>query len=55
MLVKYMTRQPHRKIKEKNEVEREETIRLISPVEIRFRLSTSTDLLLFPLLSGLVQ
>lgn len=55
MLVKYMTRQSHQKIKEKNEVKREETIRLTSPAEISFRLSTSIDLLIFPLLSSFVQ
>lgn len=52
MLAKYMTRQSHRKIKKKNEVRREETIRLISPVEISFRLSTSLALLIFLLLSS---
>lgn len=55
MLVKYMTRQSYKKIKEKNEVKREETIRLASPVEISFRLSTSIDLLTFALLSSFVQ
>lgn len=47
-----MTRQSHTKIKMKNEVRREETIRLISPVEISFRLSTSIALLIFLLLSS---
>lgn len=55
MLAKYMTRQSHRKIKKKNEVRREETIRLISPVEISFRRSTSIALLIFPLLSSFLQ
>lgn len=55
MLVKHMARQSHWKIKEENEVKRDETIRLMSPVEIIFRLSTSTDLLISPLLISSVQ
>lgn len=55
MLVKYMARQSHWKIKEENEAEREETIRLMSPVEIIFRLSNPIDLLISSLLISSVQ
>lgn len=49
-----MARQSHWKIKEANEVKREETIRLISYVEIILRLSTSVNLI-SPLLISSVQ
>lgn len=55
MLVKYMARQSCWKIEEANEVKREETIRLMSFVEIIFKLSTSTDLLISPLQISSVQ